>query len=76
MVHNLTTMPKLKKQKLMSAAQKKQALNVYAPVIRSRRNSLLLLDSQLMRDAFIPNESCIWELTSNCRVVECGGGDL
>ena len=65
-------MPKFKKRK-PNAVQTQQALIQYAPVICSRRNSLAPLDTQLMRDAFISNEQCGWELTSNCKVLECDG---
>ena len=65
-------MPKFKKRK-PNAVQTQQSLIQYTPVIRSRRNSLAPLDAQLMRDAFITNEQCGWELTSNCRVLECAG---
>ena len=52
--------------------QKRQALNAYAPVVRSRRNSLSPFDLQLMHDAFLVNEECEWELTSNCKIVKAG----
>ena len=65
-------MPRFKKRK-PNAVQTQQAIIQYTPVIRSRRNSLAPLDAQLMRDAFITNEQCGWELTSNCKVLECNG---
>ena len=65
-------MPKFKKRK-PNAVQTQQAIIQYTPVIRSRRNSLAPLDAQLMRDAFITNEQCVWKFTSNCKVLECDG---
>ena len=65
-------MPKFKKRK-PNAVQTQQSLIQYTLVIRSRRNSLAPLDAQLMRDAFITNEQCGWELTSNCKVKERDG---
>ena len=65
-------MPKFKKRK-PNAVQTQQALIEYTPAIRSRINSLAPLDAQLMCDAFVSNEQCEWELTSNCKVLESDG---
>ena len=69
LIFNQGTMPKVRKR-LPITIQKLQALNTYTHVVRSRRNTLSLFDSQLMHDVFIPNERCAWELTSNCKVVQ------
>ena len=66
-------MPKVKRRRPNTIVQKRQALNTYVPVVRLRKHSLSPFDSQLMRDAFLPNDQCVWESTSNCRVRQFGG---
>ena len=66
-------MQKKVKRRKLNAVQKQQESTVYTPVIRSRGKSLSQLDEQLIRNAFLINEKCVWELTSNCKVLESRG---
>ena len=63
-------MPSTKKRKhaVSSKITLNQALHIYKPVNRTRKNKILLVDEQLMHAAFFIRDDLAWELTSNCNI--------
>ena len=63
-------MPKVKKRKhaVSSHITLSQALHIYKPVNRTRKNKISFVDEQLMHAAFFIRHDLAWELTSNCNI--------
>ena len=63
-------MPKVKKRKhaVSSHVTLSQALHIYKPVNRTRKNKISFVDEQLMHAAFFIRHDLAWELTSNCNI--------